>query len=85
MDAAGMDPELFAPALFKNPKEKYVLVKPDIISLKTLKLTLVNAGMLDAEEEIPQILIIYSESPRPNLISRPISTGMTAGNRSNLF
>ncbi|WP_320041360.1 6-phosphofructokinase [uncultured Desulfobacter sp.] len=57
MDAAGMDPELFAPALFKNPKEKYVLVKPDIISLKTLKLALVNAGMLDAEDEIPQIFI----------------------------
>ncbi|MCG8550304.1 MAG: 6-phosphofructokinase [Desulfobacterales bacterium] len=57
MNAAGMDPELFAPALFKNPQEKYVLVKPDIISLKTLKLALVNAGMLDAEEEIPQILI----------------------------
>lgn len=57
MEGAGMDPDLFAPALFKNPKDKYVLVKPDIISLKTLKLALVNAGMLGDEEETPPVLV----------------------------
>jgi len=57
MDDAGMDPDLFAPALFKNPQDKYVLVKPDIISLKTLKLALVHAGMLDDEEETPPVFI----------------------------
>jgi pyrophosphate--fructose-6-phosphate 1-phosphotransferase len=63
MDDAGMDPDLFAPALFKNPQDKYVLVKPDIISLKTLKSSLVNAGMLDSEDEIPQIFInIFKKS-----------------------
>ncbi len=57
MESAGMDAELFAPAVFKNPQDKYVLVKPDIISLKTLKLVLVNAGMLGNEEETPQVLV----------------------------
>ncbi|MBP9599607.1 MAG: 6-phosphofructokinase [Desulfobacter sp.] len=57
MDGAGMDPDLFAPALFKNPQDKYVLVKPDIISLKTLKIALVHAGMLDDEEQIPAVLV----------------------------
>jgi pyrophosphate--fructose-6-phosphate 1-phosphotransferase len=57
MEGAGMDPDLFASALFKNPKDEYVLVKPDIISLKTLRLALVNAGMLDDEEETPPVLI----------------------------
>lgn len=57
MDDAGMDPDLFAPALFKNPQDKYVLVKPDIISLKTLKLALVHADMLDDEEETPPVLV----------------------------
>ncbi len=63
MDDAGMDPDLFAPALFKNPQDKYVLIKPDIISLKTLKLALVNSGMLDPEEETPQIFVnIFKKS-----------------------
>ncbi|MCW8799380.1 MAG: 6-phosphofructokinase [Desulfobacter sp.] len=63
MDDAGMDPDLFAPALFKNPQDKYVLLKPDIISLKTLKSSLVNADMLDSEEETPQIFInIFKKS-----------------------
>ena len=57
MEGAGMDPDLYAPALFKNPKDKYVLVKPDIISLKTLKIALTNAGMIDSEEETPQTLV----------------------------
>ncbi|WP_321491972.1 hypothetical protein [uncultured Desulfobacter sp.] len=42
---------------FENLQDKYVLVKPDIISLKTLKLVLVNAGMLGNEEETPQVLV----------------------------
>ncbi len=63
MNSAGMDPEMYAPALFKNPEAKYVLVKPDIISMKTLKLALVNAGMLDPEEDTPSELVdIFKKS-----------------------
>ena len=63
LKAARMDPELYAPALFKNPHDKYLLVKPGIISLKTLKQSLVNAGMLDPEDETPAPLVeIYRKS-----------------------
>ena len=66
MDTARMDPELFAPALFKNPQDEYVLVKPEIISLKTLKLALVNADMLDQDEEIPGALVEIFKKSEPD-------------------
>ncbi|MCG8632771.1 MAG: 6-phosphofructokinase [Desulfobacterales bacterium] len=66
MEAARMDPELYAPALFKNPHDKYVLVKPEIISLKTLKQALVNDGMLDAEDELPEALVGIFKKSEPD-------------------
>jgi len=66
MTAARMDAEMFAPALFKNPMDEYLLVKPEIISLKTLKLALVNDGMMDPEEELPQALVDVFKKSEPD-------------------
>ncbi len=66
MTSARMDPELYAPALFKNPHDKYVLVKPAIISLKTLKQALVNDGMLDTDDELPKALVAIFKKSEPD-------------------
>ncbi|MEH0022055.1 MAG: 6-phosphofructokinase [Desulfobacter sp.] len=66
MNTARMDPELYAPALFKNPHDPYVLVKPEIISLKTLKQALVSNGMLDAEDELPAPLVDVFRKSEPD-------------------
>ncbi len=49
----GLDPEAFGPAIFQNPDADYLLVKPEIISVKTLKQSLVNAGLVDASDALP--------------------------------
>ncbi|MDD9304631.1 MAG: 6-phosphofructokinase [Desulfobacter sp.] len=66
MELARMDPEMFAPAIFKNPDGEYLLVKPEIISLKTMKLALVNSGMMDAEEELPEALKTLFKKSEPD-------------------
>ena len=66
MEAARMDPELYAPALFKNPHDEYVLVKPEIISLKTLKQALVNSDMLDTDDELPEALVAVFRKSEPD-------------------
>ena len=53
MAVRSLDPDRFAPALFTDPQAAYLLVKPRIISLKTLKQALVTAGLLDTDDEIP--------------------------------
>jgi len=50
---ADLDPEFFGPILFENPQGKYLLVKPGIISLKTLKQELIRGGAIEPEDEIP--------------------------------
>ncbi|MCF8125515.1 MAG: phosphofructokinase, partial [Desulfotignum sp.] len=65
MASRNLDPERFGPALFKDPTADYLLVKPKIISLKTLKQALVNAGLLDADNEVPGPVkeIFYRSEP----------------------
>lgn len=53
MQSRQMDPDRYAPALFTDPDARYLLVKPGIISLKTLKNALVGDSLLDAEADIP--------------------------------
>jgi pyrophosphate--fructose-6-phosphate 1-phosphotransferase len=61
---ADLDPDFFGPILFKNyGRSEYLLVKDSIISLRTLKNTLVKAGILDDEDRIPEpIEKIYNAS-----------------------
>ncbi len=51
---ADLDPDFFGPILFENfPRGKYLLVKPGIISLKTLKQELVRGGAVEQDADIP--------------------------------
>ena len=59
-----LDPELFGPCLFKNFKNGGMLIiKPAIISIKTLKQELVKAGILSEDKDIPAaVLKIFNQS-----------------------
>jgi pyrophosphate--fructose-6-phosphate 1-phosphotransferase len=51
---AGFDPERYGPVLFKNYAQgEYLLVKPSIISLKTLQQSLDKEGLVPSGEKIP--------------------------------
>ena len=50
----GLDPDRFGPALFKNYGDgEHLLVKPSIISIKTLNQALQKQRMITADESIP--------------------------------
>ena len=52
----GLDPESYGPVLFKNTNEEVLLVKDSIISLRTLKASLVQGGFLEDDDDIPDAL-----------------------------
>jgi len=53
----------FAKAVFKNPDDKYLLIKESIISLKTLKQALVNSELINPEDQVPESIIrIFKKS-----------------------
>lgn len=60
----GLDPEFFGPLLFKIYSESdYCIVKPEIISQKTLKQALVKGRAIREDEDIPaSVAKIYNES-----------------------
>lgn len=63
MEKAGMTPDQYAKAIFKNPEASHLLIKESIISLKTLKQTLVGNGLISPEDPLPPpILTIYKKS-----------------------
>jgi pyrophosphate--fructose-6-phosphate 1-phosphotransferase len=54
MVKAGYEPDRYGKVLFKNyPEAEYLLVKPSIISIKTLSQALDEAGLVTANEGIP--------------------------------
>ena len=54
LENGGLDPDRYGPAMFKNyGAGEYLLVKPDIISIKTLNQALQNEGLLAAGDRIP--------------------------------
>jgi pyrophosphate--fructose-6-phosphate 1-phosphotransferase len=54
LENGGLDPDRYGPAMFKNyGAGEYLLVKPDIISIKTLTQALQNEGLLSAGDRIP--------------------------------
>ena len=61
---AGLDPDVFGPVLFENYGDgDYLLRKPSIISLKTLKQELTSAKLLGSEDPVPApIEEIYKKS-----------------------
>ena len=55
LEAAGLDPDRFGPALFSNyGKDDYYLAKSAIISAKTLRQELEKAGVLESNEKVPE-------------------------------
>ncbi|MFO8084276.1 MAG: 6-phosphofructokinase [Desulfobacterales bacterium] len=57
MNNGGVDPDRYGPLLFHNYGEsEFLLIKPDIISRKTLKQVLQNENMLGEDENIPEPL-----------------------------
>ena len=60
----GYDPDFFGPVLFLNYNDgDYLLIKEEIMSLKTLKLALVHAGAIAESADIPKpVLAIYNKS-----------------------
>ena len=63
-EQADLDPAYYGPLLFDHyDPEAYLLIKPRIISLKTLRLTLLDAGALSAGDEIPEaIMKVYAKA-----------------------
>ncbi|MCF8110466.1 MAG: 6-phosphofructokinase [Desulfobacteraceae bacterium] len=55
MENSGLDPEIYGPALFKNfnSDEPFLLVNESVVSVKTLKQTLVKEGVIDNEDDVP--------------------------------
>ncbi|MBR9985053.1 MAG: 6-phosphofructokinase [Desulfosarcina sp.] len=68
MEKGELDPERYGPVLFKNWRQaEYLMIKPTIISKKTLKAALVKAGFLDEEDPIPAPIIKIFEQSVPKL------------------
>ncbi len=61
-----LDPEDYASALFDDPRADYLLVKPAIISLKTLKQALVKGGLLNEDDPTPPAAIKIFQKSVPN-------------------
>jgi diphosphate-dependent phosphofructokinase len=57
MNKGGLDPDKYGPVIFKDyGLSDFLLIKPDIISKKTLKQVLENERILKESEDIPQPL-----------------------------
>ncbi|MCP3874949.1 MAG: phosphofructokinase [Desulfobacteraceae bacterium] len=63
MESANIIPDKFGKAIFKNPDEKFLLIKESIISLKTLKQALVANELITQEDNVPDPIIrIFKKS-----------------------
>jgi len=64
LDQGGLDPDYLGPILFKNYDDtQFLMMKPTIMSLKTLKQALVKEGAISETEKVPQsIEKIYHKS-----------------------
>lgn len=61
---AGLEPGYYGPILFRNyGRDKFLLVKDRIISLRTLRTELMQAGALNSEDPIPAVIEkVYGQS-----------------------
>jgi diphosphate-dependent phosphofructokinase len=63
----GLDPDSFGPVIFKNYLDAdFLLVKPSIISLKTLKQALVTDRLIDNDNKIPASIEKIFKKSIPN-------------------
>lgn len=61
-----IDPDLYAGTIFQDPGAEYLLVKATIISQKTLKQALINDKLMEADENIPGIIVDVFKKSQPN-------------------
>jgi len=66
MEDAGLNVDKFAKIIFNNPDEKFLIVQKSIISLKTLKQTLVKAGLIRSDDKLPECVIQIFKKSDPN-------------------
>ena len=67
MNNAGLNPDHYGPVLFKNfGIDEYLLVKPGIISVKTLNQALEDAGLIKTGEKIPAAVEIVFKKSMPS-------------------
>jgi len=67
-----LDPDYFGPILFKNYGDAtFLLVKPSVISLKTLKQKLVQKGAIREDEAIPKAVEKIYKKSVPNFKTQP--------------
>jgi len=57
MKKAGLEPDPIASALFKDPGAAHLIMKEAIISIKTLKQTLVHSALVDPEDNVPEAIV----------------------------
>ncbi len=64
MSKGGLDPDSYGPLIFRDyGRPEFLLIKPEIISKKTLKQVLQNEGVLREDEKIPEPLKkVYEKS-----------------------
>ncbi|MDX2448620.1 MAG: 6-phosphofructokinase [Desulfobacterales bacterium] len=64
MAKSGLDPDLYGKAIFRNyPDDMFLMVKKSIISIKTLKQALLQAGLIQDSDDIPApVEKIYQKS-----------------------
>lgn len=63
MKQAGLDADTYARVLFKSYDGEYLIVKPSIISTKTLKHALIKEGLIQENQDVPSaIQKIYKKS-----------------------
>ena len=63
MENSKFAPDKIAKVIFNNPKDKYLLIKESIISLKTLKQVLINSEMINQDDKVPEpIARIFKKS-----------------------
>ncbi len=66
MQKAGLDPQRYGPVLFDNWQQaRFAMVRPTIISRKTLKTALVKADLLGSEDTIPAAVAKIFEQSIP--------------------
>ncbi len=65
MEAANIIPNKFAKAIFKNSTDNFLLLNESIISLKTLKQTLINNHLIGPDDNIPEPLIQIFKMSEP--------------------
>jgi pyrophosphate--fructose-6-phosphate 1-phosphotransferase len=63
MENAKLIPDKFVKTIFKNPDDKYLLVKESIISLKTLKQALIAKELIRPDDALPEPVVrIFKKS-----------------------